>query len=136
MQKNNQQEKFIQSLKIARVSSRFPPTKNCNTQRLSAASVVGTVKKLPQQTLPFFHDHPSARAMTDQRTQKSSPFLESFGLLQILFHLQTLDGAIEGCFGANDVDIAFASVSEALFSALFGASSTVEVDLIGGLCAW
>ena len=55
--------------------------------------------------------------MTEQRAQKSSPFLESFGLLQILFHLQTLDGAIEGCFGANDVDIAFASVSEALFSA-------------------
>jgi hypothetical protein len=67
------QFQFIQSLKIARVSSRFPPTKNCNTQRLSAASVVGTVKKLPQQTLPFFHDHPSARAMTEQRTQKKLP---------------------------------------------------------------
>ena len=74
--------------------------------------------------------------MTEQRTQKSSPFLESFGLLQILFHLQTLDGAIEGCFGANDVDVAFASMSEALFSALFGAGGAVEIDLIGGLCAW
>ena len=67
--------------------------------------------------------------MTEQRTQKSSPFLESFELLQILFHLQTLDGAIEGCFGANDVDVAFASVSEALFNALFGAGGAVEVNL-------
>lgn len=58
----------IQSLKNARVSSRFPPTKNCNTQRLSAASVVGTVKKLPQQTLPSLRSQQHKKTPAQDRS--------------------------------------------------------------------
>ena len=58
----------IQSLKNAIVSRCFLIVKNTNTLRLHATPVVETVKKLPQQTLPFLRSQRHKKAPAQDRS--------------------------------------------------------------------